>query len=115
MNNQTSTKPVTPESELALVDDMGDFAIVTINRPEKRNAMSPAAMRQLPAPFAQLDDKKVTILTGIGPSFCTGVVAVEERRRLPISSHLAEIRTPSRAHAHCVHSNGARLSVTARR
>ena len=73
MNDLKTTKPVTPENELALIDDRGDFAIVTINRPEKRNAMSPAAMRQLRAAFAQLKDKKVIILTGTGPSFCAGV------------------------------------------
>lgn len=73
MNDQQPAKPATPESELALIDDRGDFAIITINRPEKRNAMSPAAMRQLRAAFAQLQEKKVIILTGTGPSFCAGV------------------------------------------
>ncbi|MBO4271647.1 enoyl-CoA hydratase/isomerase family protein [Microbispora triticiradicis] len=50
-------------------------ATLTINRPEKRNAMSAAMWRALPAILADLaaDPKvRVLILTGAGKTFCSG-------------------------------------------
>jgi enoyl-CoA hydratase/carnithine racemase len=50
-------------------------AIVTLNRPAKRNAVSLAMWRRLGAIFPELeerDDVRVVILTGAGGNFCAG-------------------------------------------
>ena len=50
--------------------------IITLNRPEKRNAISPALMDQLSAAVLDLDADEsisVMILTGADPAFCAGV------------------------------------------
>ena len=72
-----STK--TTEADLVLVEDRGDYAVMTINRPEKRNAMSSAAQRRVRDALAETTEKKVVVLTGTGPSFCAGVDLVEAR------------------------------------
>ena len=66
-------KPVTPDEELVLVEDHGDWALMTINRPEKRNAINPAAQRRFREALDEVYDKRVVVLTGVGPSFCAGV------------------------------------------
>jgi enoyl-CoA hydratase/carnithine racemase len=56
------------------VDGTG-IAIVTLNRPEKRNAVSLAMWRELGHLFRELsarDDIRVIILTGAGDNFCAG-------------------------------------------
>src|SRR5688572_12771900 len=50
-------------------------AQVTLNRPESRNALNPAAYRELQAAFerAQADPEvRCVLLTGTDPSFCSG-------------------------------------------
>ncbi|MET0828908.1 MAG: enoyl-CoA hydratase/isomerase family protein, partial [Microbacterium sp.] len=71
--SQSSDSTVTPYDELVLVDDRGDYAVLTINRPEKRNAMSVDSMKRLREALVEVADKKVIVLTGTGPSFCAGV------------------------------------------
>jgi enoyl-CoA hydratase/carnithine racemase len=73
----TGAETVTPEDQLVLVEDRGDWAVLTINRPEKRNAMSSAAQRRLRKALQQVYEKKVVVLTGVGSSFCAGVDLVE--------------------------------------
>jgi len=75
----SAAKPQTSEQDLVLVEDRGDYAVLTINRPEKRNAMSSAAQRRFRAALAETADKKAVVLTGTGPSFCAGVDLVEAR------------------------------------
>ena len=49
-------------------------ARITFNRPEKRNAMSREARRQLLQRFAELErGPSVIVITGSGPAFCAGV------------------------------------------
>ncbi len=53
----------------------GPIAIVTMNRPEKRNALSLAHMGELIACFRSIGERKdlsVVILRGAGPVFCSG-------------------------------------------
>ena len=47
---------------------------VTMNRPEKRNAMSDEMLEQLQAAFgdAPAEDERVSVLRGAGSSFCAG-------------------------------------------
>lgn len=58
-----------------LIDRDGPVTIVTIDRPEKRNAVDPdtaAALRDAFAGFAADDDARVAILTGNSGHFCAG-------------------------------------------
>lgn len=60
------------------VDD--GIAVVTLRRPEKRNAISLAMWRKLAATFRKLDarsDVRVVILTGSGGHFCAGADIAE--------------------------------------
>jgi len=59
-----------------LVEDAGDgVALVTLNRPEKRNALSLDVMRELTGAFEAIGaDRtvKAVILRGVGPAFSAG-------------------------------------------
>ena len=58
-----------------LFEKKGHLAYVTINRPERRNAMSPDMMLGLREALPRLaEDPQVgaVILTGAGPAFCAG-------------------------------------------
>jgi enoyl-CoA hydratase/carnithine racemase len=57
------------------VDEFAHVATVTLNRPEKRNALSLALMRELTATLRELGarrDVHAVILTGNGPAFSAG-------------------------------------------
>ncbi|MCG6893147.1 MAG: crotonase/enoyl-CoA hydratase family protein [Desulfobacteraceae bacterium] len=51
-------------------------AWVFLNRPDRRNAMSPAAWQEAPAVFEDLDadeEIRAVVLAGEGPCFCAGI------------------------------------------
>jgi enoyl-CoA hydratase/carnithine racemase len=57
------------------VSRQGHVATLTIDRPEKRNAMTAAMWADLPGVLAGLADDpavRVLLVTGAGPSFCAG-------------------------------------------
>jgi 2-(1,2-epoxy-1,2-dihydrophenyl)acetyl-CoA isomerase len=61
--------------ETLLYDVRGAVATVTMNRPERRNAMNPALNRDLLAAFEQARDDgniRAVVLTGAGQGFCAG-------------------------------------------
>ena len=60
--------------EHILVERSGDFATVTMNRPQRRNALSQAHMRELIRAFSDLGDSDALgiVLAGNGPVFCSG-------------------------------------------
>lgn len=63
----------------------GGVATVTLNRPDKRNAMNAALLSALRARFEELDgdrEVRVVIVRGGGPAFCAGMDLreMEERR-----------------------------------
>ena len=62
------------EFEHILVKRSGDFATVTMNRPQRRNALSLAHMRELIAAFEDLgnSDALGIVLAGNGPVFSAG-------------------------------------------
>jgi enoyl-CoA hydratase/carnithine racemase len=67
-------KTVQARSEIR-VDRDGEIAVITMNRPEKRNALSLAMMRELEGALAELAQERETravILRGQGPAFCAG-------------------------------------------
>jgi enoyl-CoA hydratase/carnithine racemase len=78
-------------SEVLSVDRRNEVAVVTLRRPEKRNALSIELRDVLAAAFAELSrDKGVgcLVLTGAGSAFCSGMDVSEfggspdHRRRL---------------------------------
>jgi enoyl-CoA hydratase/carnithine racemase len=57
-----------------LFDVSGAVATVTLNRPERRNAMTPAMWRGLAGVGAGLPPEvRVVVVRGAGPSFCAGI------------------------------------------
>jgi enoyl-CoA hydratase/carnithine racemase len=57
-----------------LVERSGEFATITMNRPDRRNALSAAHMRELIAAFSDVgsSDALGIVLAGNGPVFCAG-------------------------------------------
>jgi enoyl-CoA hydratase len=63
------------ESPDALVERDGHVLIVTMNRPEARNALSPEMLRIMSEAWDEVNanpDIRVAILTGAGGAFCAG-------------------------------------------
>ena len=76
----------------------GEVALVTLQRPEKRNALSIELRERVAEAFAEIsEDNRVacTVLTGAGSAFCSGMDTtqfggdMENRRRLVETSALA--------------------------
>lgn len=70
----------------------GGVACVTLNRPDKRNAVDDAMRDALAATFAGLDDDsaiRVAILTGAGPAFCAGADLTAHGNVTARSTHIA--------------------------
>jgi enoyl-CoA hydratase len=62
--------------DVVLVDIDDRIAVVTLNRPEARNALNRAVRKRLPAVISELEADEnvdVMILTGTDPAFCAGV------------------------------------------
>ena len=63
-------------SDVILYDVRDRIATITLNRPDKRNALSSEVLAQLPVLMLQADSDKavdVIILTGTDPAFCAGL------------------------------------------
>lgn len=61
--------------EIKVAVDAAGIAVVTLNRPEKRNVVSLAMWRglgEIYRDFARRSDVRVAILTGTGGHFCGG-------------------------------------------
>src|SRR2546429_9844216 len=58
-----------------LLDISGSLATITLNRPEKRNAISTQMMAELQTALDQIEKShaRVAILTGNGKAFCAGM------------------------------------------
>ena len=62
--------------EVVLVEIAARVAVITLNRPEARNALNRDLRKALPAAIERCDaddDVDVMILTGADPAFCAGV------------------------------------------
>jgi len=65
---------------LVTVDERQTYAVVSLNRPEKKNALNRAARTELLAALTSLRDRcRVIVLTGAGDCFCAGVDLKEAR------------------------------------
>lgn len=85
-------------SGLLSIERHGEVALVTLQRPEKRNALSIDLRVELADAFGHLStdqDVGCIVLTGAGPAFCSGMDTsqfggnLEHRRRLVETSTLA--------------------------
>jgi methylglutaconyl-CoA hydratase len=58
-----------------ILDITGQIATITLNRPDKRNAMSAAMMAELQTALDEIEKShvRVGILTGAGKAFCAGM------------------------------------------
>jgi enoyl-CoA hydratase/carnithine racemase len=75
-----------------VVEHDGPVTVITINRPERRNAVDSVCADQLREAFLAFDgddDRSVAVLTGAAGTFCAGadLKAVAEGDRRPIPDH----------------------------
>ncbi len=66
---------IPPELNTMTLEIDGDVGILTLNRPDALNAMSPEMIREFPVIFAWLADRarlRALIITGAGFAFCAG-------------------------------------------
>lgn len=83
------------ETDTVLVEREGPVTIVSINRPERRNAVDGATARRLFDIFRAFDadpDAAVAVFTGTGGAFCAGadlkaVASGDRERRREIGGH----------------------------
>ena len=69
------TATLTPEDQHCLVEQRGHVLIVTMNRPEAKNALSGPMLAGMTAAWNRVDEDpeiRVAILTGAGGAFCAG-------------------------------------------
>ncbi len=64
-----------PRWQYILTNQSNGIFTITMNRPDKRNALCPQLMEELTAALneAEVSDAGVVILTGTGPAFCAGL------------------------------------------
>jgi 2-(1,2-epoxy-1,2-dihydrophenyl)acetyl-CoA isomerase len=84
-------------SEVVLFEKADGIATVTLNRPEKLNALTPqmrVKMRQAFEDVSADDSVRVLILTGEGKGFCAGadIVTVAERTELADDESMRSLR-----------------------
>jgi 3-hydroxypropionyl-coenzyme A dehydratase len=84
--------------DLLSIERRGEVALVTLRRPEKRNALSTELRTELADAFGALSEDRGTgcvVLTGAGPAFCSGMDTSQfggdrkNRRRLVETSTVA--------------------------
>jgi enoyl-CoA hydratase/carnithine racemase len=87
---------------LVLVTDHGPVRVLTLNRPEARNALSRDLIRATYAALTETDDDesvRAVVLTGTDPAFCAGVDLKEAQR--DGAKYFAEFRSHS-----CIEATG---------
>jgi methylglutaconyl-CoA hydratase len=58
---------------------------VTLAKPERRNAFDAELIRELHEAFADVDDARIVVLAGDGPSFCAGADVEWQRSAIDLS------------------------------
>src|SRR5215470_14239863 len=82
-------------SELVLIENRARVRILTLNRPDKRNALNHALTQQLLDALRAADgDDSVhsIVLTGAGSAFCAGADLSEFKDLTPDKAHLVDAR-----------------------
>jgi enoyl-CoA hydratase len=99
-----------------LTEDRGPIQVLTMNRPEKRNALNNALTEQLLQALRAADaDEEVNcvILTGAGPGFCAGADLSEFKDLTPANQHLVERRAELTMNLHHAFSRMTKPVITA--
>ncbi len=95
------------ETESLLRERAGAVAILTLNRPEKRNALSRALRDAIVEVLGELtadDSTAAVVLTGSGAAFCAGF----DRDELA-AGKMEEVFADARSYHHAVHAFGKPL------
>jgi enoyl-CoA hydratase/carnithine racemase len=73
--------------ELLTVERRDKIAVVTLNRPAKRNALNEALWRDIKATFESFEPEvRAVVLAGAGDHFCAGLDLVEHKEREAFAS-----------------------------
>jgi enoyl-CoA hydratase/carnithine racemase len=99
-----------------LSEDRGRVRILTMNRPEKRNALNTALTRALLEGLRAADAADTVacvVLTGAGQGFCAGADLAEFKDLVPEKQHLVEERAELTMQLHLAFSRMAKPVVTA--
>ena len=76
-------------TEELLVEQQGYVAIITLNRPERLNAISRDMLNELSAKMVEADkdpDTRCIVLTGAGRGFCSGLDLINTSENMDESS-----------------------------
>ena len=103
-------------NEILLAEDHGGVRILTMNRPDKRNALNTALTQALLDALIAADrDETVgcVILTGAGPGFCAGADLSEFKDLTPEKQSLVDERAQLTMSLHLIFSRMAKPVITA--
>jgi len=103
-------------SAVLLVEDRGAVRLLTLNRPEKRNALNTELTRALLDALRAADAAEAVrcvVLTGAGQGFCAGADLAEFKDLVPEKRHLVEERAELTMQLHLAFSKMAKPVVTA--
>ena len=103
-------------NELLLVQNTGAVRILTMNRPEKRNALNTALTRALLDGLRAADAAEsvcCVVLTGAGQGFCAGADLAEFKDLTPARQKLVDERAELTMQLHLVFPKMAKPVVTA--
>jgi enoyl-CoA hydratase/carnithine racemase len=98
------------------VNDFGAVRVLTLNRPEKRNALNTALTQALLDALraAEADDAVAcVVLTGAGEGFCAGADLAEFKDLTPENRHLVEARAELTMQLHLAFPKLAKPVITA--
>ncbi len=99
-----------------LVEDRGAVRLLTMNRPEKRNALNTALTQALLDALRAADaaeSVRAVVLTGAGQGFCAGADLAEFKDLVPEKQHLVEARAELTMQLHLAFSKMAKPVVAA--
>ncbi|HTP92482.1 MAG TPA: enoyl-CoA hydratase/isomerase family protein [Xanthobacteraceae bacterium] len=99
-----------------LIEDQGAVRILTMNRPQKRNALNMALSGALLDALRMADaapDVRAIVLTGAGPAFCAGADLGEFAELTAANQSLVERRADLTMKVHGIFSQLAKPVVTA--
>ena len=103
-------------NDCLLVEDRGAVRVLTMNRPEKRNALNTALTRALLEGLRAADAAEsigCVVLTGAGHGFCAGADLSEFKDLTPDKQNLVEERAELTMQLHLAFSRMAKPVVTA--
>jgi enoyl-CoA hydratase/carnithine racemase len=104
------------EPDFLLSEDRGAVRVLTMNRPEKRNALNTALTRALLLGLRAADNANgvaCVVLTGAGQGFCAGADLAEFKDLVPEKRHLVEERAELTMQLHLAFSKMAKPVVCA--